>query len=132
MKAPDTRFELRMSKDGRHIIFKATRPNEAPVSMTFTPEDAGKIVVGLLGTIIACAQRTKSTAQPFSEGNMQQQLAFVQANGVALQDVTDTPDVIALCFQFGQTQVGIGLPRAALRPLGTALLAASADPSRPQ
>jgi hypothetical protein len=127
-----TQFEFQASEDGKHVIFTATEKNQEPVSLSIPPDFIGQFVVGLLDSAIACAQLDKSTAQPFSGENEQQELTFVQANGVALQDVTDRPDVVAVTFLFGQTRVAIGLNRAALQPLGTALLAASADQARPQ
>jgi hypothetical protein len=131
MKIP-TQFQFKAARDGKYVIFTATQEKQKPISLSIPPEFIGQMVAGLLGTSAACARLSKSTAQPFSGQNTQQKQAFALANGVALQDVTDRPDVVALCFAFGETQVAIGLSRAALQPLGSALLAASADSSKPQ
>jgi hypothetical protein len=132
MKTDQTKFEFRASQDGQYVMVKATQPNQKPILLAIPHELTGQFVAGLLGASVECARLNKPTAQALSEGNEQAELVFVQANGVSLQDVTGTPDVAGLAFQFGKAQVGIGLNRAALKPLGTALLAASVDSSKPQ
>lgn len=127
----ETRFEFKASRDGKFVVFTATQTNEKPISLNIPTDVIDQMVVGLLGISVACAQLNPPTQPPFSGGNDQPELAFVQANGVA-QDVTDRPDVVALTFLFGQTQVDIGMSREALQPLGSALLAATADRSQPQ
>jgi hypothetical protein len=79
-----------------------------------------------------CARKSKSGANPFARERDPSQEVFVQASGVALSDPPGKPDLIAMTFAFGQTQLNIGLSRKVLQPLGTALLAASADLSSPQ
>ena len=127
-----TQFELEASPDGRFVIFTAGQTNEEPISLSIPCDFIGQMVVGLLGTSVACAQLNNSTSKGFSGVGEQSEGAFALANGIALQDVTDRPDVVALTFLFGQAQVAIGLSRVALQPLGSALLAATADLSKPQ
>lgn len=125
----ETQFEFTASEDGNSVILKATKRNQEPVSVSIPVDIVGQMVVGLLGASMTCAQMS---AQPALAENDRPEFAFIQATGVAVQDVTDRPDVVALTLLFGQTQVDIGLSREALRPLGAALLAATADRSQLQ
>jgi hypothetical protein len=127
-----TQFELEASRDGKFVIFTAEQTNQETISLSIPCDVIGRMVVGLLSTSTACALLDNSTSQGFSGVDEQSEGAFALANGIALQDVTDKPDVVALTFLFGQTQVAIGLSRVALQPLGSALLAATADSSKPQ
>jgi len=97
-----------------------------PATFAIPAEFAGQVAVGILGAAAICARKT-----PFEQGQPQNKLAFVQANGVALSEA-ETPGVVCLTFAFGATELSIGLSREALRPLGTALLADSADKGHPQ
>ncbi|MDE2329607.1 MAG: hypothetical protein KGK16_02285 [Bradyrhizobium sp.] len=126
-----TQFELEASRDGKFVIFTAGQTDQEPISLSIPCEVIGEMVVGLLSTSTVCAQLNDSASQGFSGVAEQSEGAFALANGIALQDVTDRPDVVALTFLFGQTQVAIGLSRVALQPLGSALLAATADKSKP-
>jgi hypothetical protein len=132
MQKKETQFEFRASRDGKYVIFKATQSNEKPIALSIPIDVIGQMAVGLLGSAAACAHLDKSSAPPFAGKNEQQQSAYVLANGVALQDVTDRPDAVALTLLFGRTHLAVGLSRAALQPLGSALMAASADQARPQ
>jgi hypothetical protein len=132
MQTIPTQFEFKTARDGKSVTFTATPANGKPISIGLPIDVIANMVTGLLGSAQACAQVNKPSAQPFSTAKSQGKLAFAQSNGVALQDITDKPDVIALCFAFGETEIAIGLHRTALQPLGTALMAASADSSRPQ
>jgi hypothetical protein len=125
----EKQFEFTASEDGNSVILKATKRNEEPVSVSIPVDVVGQIVVGLLGASMACAQMSE---QPAFAENDRPEFAFIQATGVAVQDVTDRPDVVALTLLFGQTQVDVGLSREALQPLGAALLAATADRSQLQ
>jgi len=127
-----TQFELEASRDGKFIIFTEEQTNQETISLSIPCDVIGQMVVGLLSTSTACALLDNSTSQGFSGVAEQSEGPFALANGIALQDVTDRPDVVALTFLFGQTQVAIGLSRVALQPLGSALLAATADSSKPQ
>jgi hypothetical protein len=127
-----TQFELEASSDGKFVILTAGQADREPVCLDIPRDFIGQMVVGLLGSSVACAQLDSSAPKGFSGVSEESEGAFALANGIALQDVTDRPDVVALTFLFGQTQVAIGLSRVALQPLGSALLAASADSSRPQ
>src|SRR4051794_29829173 len=113
----ETNYELRMSSDGRQVIFTAIPPNESAASISIKADALGKLLVGFLGVAIACAQRTQSNAPQVQAASSLSELEYVQANGVELADVTDKPDVIALSFLFGQTRVAVGLPREALKSL---------------
>jgi hypothetical protein len=128
----ETKYELRMSSDGRQVVFTAVPPNESAVSIAITADAIGKLVVGFLGVAIACAQRTQSNAPPLSAESSLSELLYVQASAVELADITDKPDVVGLSFLFGQTRVAVGLPRAALKQLGQDLLVASVDSTQPQ
>jgi hypothetical protein len=127
-----TEFELEPLQDGKFVIFTAGQTNRESISLSIPCHAVGEMVVGLLGTSIACARLDSSAPQGFSGVDEQSEGSFALANGIALQDVTDRPDVVALTFLFGRTQLAIGLSRVALQPLGSALLAASADSSKPQ
>jgi hypothetical protein len=94
------------------------------IPFSIPAESAGQLAVAILGVAAVCAKKP-----PFSQGKPQNKLAFVQANGVALSEA-ETPGVVCLTFAFGATELSIGLSREALRPLGTALLADSADKGR--
>ncbi len=127
-----TQFELEPSPDGKFVIFTAGQINGEPVSLSIPCDAVGQMVVGLLGTVTACAQLDSSAPKGFAGVGEESEGAFALANGIALQDVTERPDVVALTFLFGRTQVAIGLSRVALQPLGSALLAATANSSKPQ
>jgi hypothetical protein len=123
--------QIKTSADGKSVVLETSSPNEQPTSLTFPTDGIGALVVGLLGAAIVGAQKTGSPAPQFAQAGSQPRLTYAQANGVALCD-TDKPNVIGLVFAFGSTQLGIGLPREALQGFGSALLATTADSSRPQ
>jgi hypothetical protein len=105
-----TQFELEASRDGKFVIFTAEQTNQETISLSIPCDVIGRMVVGLLSTSTACALLDNSTSQGFSGVDEQSEGAFALANGIALQDVTDKPDVVALTFLFGQTQVAMDCP----------------------
>ena len=132
MNTIPTQFDFKAAQDGKSITFTATQLGRKPVSLVFPIEDIGGLVAAFLGSARTCAQLSKSTAQPFAAAIGQSGLAFAQANAAAIQEMPDTPELVALCFAFGDVALAIGLDRTALQPLGTALMATSADSSKPQ
>ena len=132
MNTIPTQFAFTPSSDGKAVVFTMTQANANPVSIGFPIDVIGGLVAGLLGASMACARLNQQDAQPFSAAKNNAKLAFAESNGVAVQEIPDKPDVVALCFAFGGTEIAIGINRAALQPLGTALMATSADRSQPQ
>jgi hypothetical protein len=125
------RYEIKSSKDGKSATVAITHADGSQSSMTLPVDVIGTVIIGLMGAATDCAIKTGLTASKFALPEGQTQIAYARATGVALGD-TDTPDVTAFVLLFGQTQVGVGLHRSALRPLGTALMAATADLGKPQ
>ena len=131
MVSNKTNVTIKTSQDGQTVILEITGPKRGTVTLELPAHNVGLFAVGLLNAAIACAQKTKPTANPFERERSQETPIYAQARGVALRD-TDKPDVIGMVFAVGVTELNLGLSRAALQSLGTALLAETADPSKPQ
>jgi hypothetical protein len=128
-----TNYEVRGSKDGKSVMVSVRHEDGKSETLTIHTDTIGMIAVGLLGAAIDSAYRVAgSQSNPFSQDLDPSGIPYVETKGFALYDVPDKSDVVGMALLFGQTKVGIGLPKAGIQQLGTALLAASADSSRPQ
>lgn len=128
-----TNYEVRGSMDGNSVTLSVRHEDGKSESLTIHADAIGVITVGLLGAAIDSARRAgRNQSNPFSQDLDTSGIPYVATKGFALYDVPDKSDVVGMALLFGQTKVGIGLPKAGIQQLGTALLAASADSSRPQ
>jgi hypothetical protein len=124
--------EVSTSADGKFAIVDVTETGKRPTQTRLPVEAIAPLIVGLLGAARSCASKTKSDGNPFEKEIGPAQELYVQANGVGLSDPPEKPELIAMTFDFGQTRLNIALSREILQPLGTALLAATADKTRSQ
>jgi hypothetical protein len=131
MNTIPAQFEFTASPDGKAVLFKATPVTGQPTSINLPIEVVGDVATSLLDMATACAQVSKPNAQPLLKPNSQAEFSLAHAKSVAVQEIPDKPNSIAVCFSFGATVIGIGLNRSLLRGLGTALLAMSADQQSP-
>jgi hypothetical protein len=128
-----TNYEVRGSVDGKSVTLSVRHQDGKSETLTIHSDAIGTIAVGVLGAAIDSARRVGGNqTNPFSKDLDPSGIPYVATKGFALYDVPDKSDVVGMALLFGQTKVGIGLPKAGLQQLGTALLAASADSSRPQ
>jgi hypothetical protein len=123
--------DIKTSSDGKSVIVNIAETSKDQIHISLPIDTIGAFVVGLLAAATECARKSGATENPFEQAGAPSQMPYAQARGVALTD-TEKPDVLGLVLAFGSTQRGVGLPREALRPLGTALLAATADAGRMQ
>lgn len=116
-------FRFKPSQDGESVVLTVNQ-GQQEVRLGFPVEMVGKMAAGLLGTAAACGGGVAiAVGQKPAD-------VYVMACGVGSSDVPNRPDAFALTFGFGQTQLSGGLSRQAFSPLGTAMMAASADNHR--
>ncbi|MCP4701929.1 MAG: hypothetical protein GY862_34480 [Gammaproteobacteria bacterium] len=116
---PDGKLRIEMAADG-----------ENKGGFTTEPDKAGF----LAAQILECARiaHEKSPHSVLQDGTQKEsQWPTLQATKVALGPC-HMPGHESLIVQFGQAVLGIALPSEALRSLGEALIALSADPGKPQ
>jgi hypothetical protein len=130
MSKKDT-VSVKASQDGKSVGLTITQSDGKVAAAKLAAEKIGTLVLALLAAGVDCAGRGGPVAAPPAQGSSPQRLPYVKAKGVALVE-SDTPDVIGIVFAIGSTELNLGLPRAALKPLGTAILALTADQKRPQ
>ena len=117
--------QVAASADGKNIKIEMTHEGKK-TGFSIPPNFAGTFAAGLLNAAALCASKSGVRITPFSQTKDPTPSIFALANGVALGNL-DKPDVVAMVVVFGGTELNIGLPRAALQPLGSALWADSAS-----
>jgi hypothetical protein len=122
---------VQASPDGQTVVLTATLSSGSPVSAELPAEAAGVLVVELLRAAIDCGRKTGAVAPHFAKERSQSPLQYVPATALALAE-TDNPDLVGVVFAIGATELGIGVPRAALQRIASALLALTTDATRRQ
>src|SRR5262249_35053214 len=127
------RIDIRVqaSPDGKTVVLTATPSSGSPVSAEFPTEAAGVLVFELLRAANDCSRKTGAAAPHFAKEPSQSPLQYVQAAGLALTE-TDRADVVGMVFAIGATELCIGVPRAALQRISSALLALTTGAARPE
>ncbi|MCP2207745.1 hypothetical protein [Bradyrhizobium diazoefficiens] len=118
-------FRITPSQDRRSVILSAKRGQKQEL-LAFPVEVIGQLAAGLLGAAAVCGK-----SAPIAVGQTPGEV-YAMAGSVGLSDIPERPNAFAITFSFGPTMFAIGLSREALKPLGTAMMAASADNKTPQ
>lgn len=126
----DPIIEIKALSGGKGIVLTINPPNQKPISLTIPIKSIGSLVAGFLGAAVASAQQTGASPTQVLESAQQSDIQYVSANGLHMCDLPGKPDAVGLVLQFGLAHLGVALTREILKPLGAALLAASAPEDR--
>lgn len=118
-------FRITPSHDRKNVIL-STKGGRKQELLAFPVEVIGQLAAGLLGAAAVCGK-----SAPIAVGQTPGEVCAM-AGAVGLSDIPDRPNAFAITFSFGPTMFTVGLSREALQPLGTAMMAASADHKTPQ
>jgi hypothetical protein len=118
------------NEEGSAIDLLIRQKDGTQASIALPINELGLLVIGLLSGAATCAVRSGKTAHieddPAAGGGLGK---YVTAHEVGLTEADD-PDLITIVFAIGVIEMGIGISRELLAPLGNAFQALSAGGQR--